>query len=234
MRRPPMNDNDLSEAPGEFVGPRPGHGPGPRDHEPPTLTFTFSEDLTTVTGATATFGEHSRDLDVSLATFTTTVGTNDLGEEAVVEVTDTRTTDDCELTRLFDDQDGDGSFTPLLDVRVATTDEHLMSHQFTFDSNGAVTAEQVLARDGETWHDDPITANEVFETVDLDGLTYVVETESHGDAYSFKVSRDDNGDDVWSTIAVGHADASYVDTTTGAFDLTAIQTFLAASSSVMG
>jgi hypothetical protein len=202
---------------------------------PPTFGFTFSADLQKVTGETVTFGTTTKTLDITGSTFTDAIGTNDKGVRDVITVTQSRPDRDADslLITQFKDQDGDDKYAPVLGLWVATKQQDLVGHKFTFDAAGKILTEQTETRNG-SYRDDAISSNEVFQKVVLAGKTYVVETETHGAGVTFNIARDDNNDGVWSTVAAGHADASFVNSSTHALNLTLLSTYLASSSSVIG
>ena len=220
-----------------FGGPGPsgmGHLPGPHGSGvEPTWTFAFTTDLTSVTSATVTGDMGSRTLDLADLTFSTTVGTNDLGAEAVVAVTETHSDDRGTHTSVFGDQDGDSVFARILDMNVVTTSDHLRTHSYTFDTDGNVTGETLPARSHGGRHgagSDTVT----FDTIELDGETYIVRTATHGEIQAFEITRDDNADGRWSVIASGFSDTAIVDSVTHTFALDDIALYLASASSIIG
>jgi hypothetical protein len=220
--------------PGQFGAPRSGQGGPPASPAgapfgaEPTWTFAIGADMQTVTGASVGFGDVTKSIDISDITFATVTGINDLGVEAVVAVSETRVGDFGTHTSMFSDQDGDGLFSRTLDLHVVSDGDRLRTHTFTFDSDGNVTGEDASAPLSFGW-----ASHAVYEKVLIDDAAYVVTTVERGDQYAFEISRDDNGDGVWTVIATGVADAS----TVGGSDLIAlddIAIYMAAASSVIG
>lgn len=235
----------------------PGAPGSPGGHGPQAVSFTFSADLATVTGATVTHTApvastdtttasstpHTHTLDISAANFKTTVGTNDKGASAVVAVTETRTLANAVSTSTYADQDGDGVFTETAEVRVltslpttATPTGHgrgAPTHQFTFNADGTIATDTLVLANG--WlKADTIESSEKYVKTTFKGEAVVVKTVADSNGYHFEVFRDDNGDGVWTEIAEGHTAGTWVDASTGTVQLVGLQTLLSAADAIVG
>lgn len=215
-----------------------GKGPGPFGGSQGTVEFTFSDDNATVEAMTVSRGTRTRDVDISDDTFETTVGTNALGAQAVVSVERTQTATSATRTQVFTDADGDGEYAEAFSIGVlsAVTDR-VETHVYTFAADGSV-ATDVETRGGRT-HTETIDDSVSYQKLTIDGETYVVKTAQLGnDDVRFDISRDDNADGVWTTVACGHVDsdaaATYVDATTGNLLLSGVQDYLDVSAAIVG
>lgn len=217
----------------------------------PSFQFTFSADKTKVLTFTAT-DYYGRVTSLDTTGLTPTVGVNDLGQTSVTAVT--RNYSDANITRttIWSDKDGDGRYVQSLDTQVAkvafdaggavlSSDARLEKHKFTFDAGGAVVSDQEQVRSHfsdistNTWRSETLEANEVYSKVTVGTSTYVVKTEARGSVitpiYRFEVLVDGNGDGIWTEVARGAVNSTYVAAATGALDLnlSGLTTQLAAS-----
>ena len=218
----------------------------------PSFQFTFSADKTKVLTFTAT-DYYGRVTSLDTTGLTPTVGVNDLGQTGVTAVT--RNYSDANITRttIWSDKDGDGFYAQSLDTQVAKvdfdaggavtwrSDARLEKHKFTFDAGGAVVSDQEQVRSHfsdistNTWRSETLEANEVYSKVTVGTSTYVVKTEARGSVmtpiYRFEVLVDGNGDGIWTEVAHGAVNSTYVAAATGALDLSlsGLTTQLAAS-----
>ncbi|WP_088287098.1 hypothetical protein [Ideonella sp. A 288] len=215
-----------------------GKGPGPFGGSQGTVEFTFSDDNTTVETMTVSRGTRTRDVDIGDDTFETTVGTNALGVQAVVSVERTQAAASATRTQVFTDADGDGEYAAAFSIGVLTAvTDRVQTHVYTFAADGSVTAD-VETRGGRT-HSETLDDSVSYQTITIDGETYVVKTAQLGnDDVRFDISRDDNGDGVWTTVACGQVDAAaaatYVDAATGDLKLSGVADYLDASAAVVG
>lgn len=232
---------DRSGATGDtFGGPR---GPGGGGHHggpgaDPVVSFTFSTDSSSVTAMTVGDGTRSRTVDITGDTFKTTVGTNDLGSTAVLSVQRTHTSTSHSDVDVFSDQDGNAQFSRVfgIDVLTATSDK-IETHAYTYATDGSI-ATDVETR-GDHTHTESTGTNVKYQIVKLEGDTYVVRTETLSNSdVRFEITRDDNGDGKWTTLAHGEVDAAaaatYVDTTTGNLKLVGVIDYLHAADAIVG
>jgi hypothetical protein len=227
--------------------------------------FTFGTDLSTVksltevhnappildatTSATNNCHTNTQTLDITNSTFKTTVGLNDKGVTAVLDVVQTSSDDHFSSTHIYNDQDGSGQYTENFDIQVATgsTSTDLIQQTFTFNADGTITAAPVVpaATTSHVDHHNGLTPpsgatppgqNVVLNKVTLDDVAYVTETvaDISGTGYHFDVFRDDNNDGTWTQIAQGETLSGSVDATTHAIDLVGIQSYLASASAIVG
>ena len=232
--------NRADQSHSHFSGLNPsGHGKHRAAGEA-TFGFTFSEDNSSVLSFSA-LSANGSSLNLDTTGLVPTVGTNALGASAVVSVAQSYADGNFSHTKLFTDADGDTKYVQSFELHVAKAlSNKLEKHKFTFDASNAVTQdlEQVLTRWGAstTFKADPITANEKYAKITLGSDVYVVKTETITKAaattYAFEVYHDSNADGVWTEVARGISDGTYV--SAGALDLSQIQTQLAASASVIG
>lgn len=128
----------------------------------------------------------------------------------------------------YDDQRSEKAF----EIELASAGQ-LKQYRYTFDSLGNVTAEQERKGNGY-WKSERIDADEHFSTVQLQGVSYLVKTESSDDGIEFQLLRDDNRDGVWTQIAEGETMGLYIDSVTGTIDLVGIQNYLAPVDVIIG
>lgn len=137
-------------------------------------------------------------------------------------------------TSIYSDANGDQRFEKTFEIEVAGTSARaLEQHRFTFDSAGNVTAEQERKSNG-SWKNERIDADEHFSKVHLDGVNYLVKTETERDGVEFELFRDDNGDGIWTQMAEGESTGLHLDGATGTIDLVGIQTYLAGADAIVG
>ena len=199
------------------------------------FSFTFSEDnasVLTLSRSNAT-GTQTRALDTTDSTFVTTLGTNDLGNSAVVSVTETRTNDNAVMTRVYTDQDGDASYITSFGLQVSTvSDSHHPQHQFTFGADGSIATDTLVSLWGA--RSESIDSNEVYAQAALGEDSYVTKTTKTDQGYRFEVFRDDDADGNWTEVAHGQSTGVNIDTTTGNVSLTGIQSLLSAADALIG
>lgn len=215
-----------------------GHGPGPKGAHEASVEFTFNADKSDVTAMTVNHGRWSREVDITGDTFKTRVATDAAGTMVVVAVERTDVGRNATHTQLFTDADKDGDFDLGFSIGVLTaSSDRVPTHAFTFGADGSVTGDVVTR--GERSHTETIDDNESYLKIEIAGETYVVKTtQLRDDDYRFEVSRDDNGDGAWTTIAHGHVDAdvaaNYVNATTGDIELAGLISYLDAAAAVVG
>ena len=135
---------------------------------------------------------------------------------------------------IYSDANGDQRFEKTFEIEVAgASTRFLEQHRFTFDSAGNVTAEMERKGNG-AWKSERIDANEHFQLLSLNGVNYLVKTETERDGIEFTLLRDDNGDGIWSQIAEGEATGLHLNGTTGSIDLVGIQNYLVGADSIVG
>lgn len=155
----------------------------------------------------------------------------DLNGDAVA-VTQTKTKRGEVEVKNYSDIDGDGLFEQDYEIEVATSTRGLERHKFTFDANGTVT--QDLEQRGRYWRNDRISSDESYDTVEVDGVTYVVKTEQDWDETEFEIFRDDNGDGIFTQIAEGQTRSDALLDANGAIDFAAIQPHLSHADALIG
>jgi hypothetical protein len=221
------------------IGGHGGHG-GPFGHGrfDPTISFTFSADSSDVTAMTVGAGTRTRSIDISDDTFKTTVGTNDKGVTAVLSVERTQTETSKSEVEIYSDKDGDGSYSKVFDIHVLTaTTGTVETHAYTYAADGSVATDTETR--GTHTHAEKMGDNVSYQKLTLEGETYVVRTVTLGnDDVRFEITRDDNADGKWTTLARGEVDASvaatYVDATTGDLKLAGIIDFLDPAADIVG
>jgi len=234
-----------------------GHGHDNLQAHNDSYIFTFGTDLSTVqslsrvhnvtTNAANSTSTNTEVLDITNSTFKTTVGLNDKGNTAVLDVVQTSSDDRFSSTHIYNDKDGDGQYTENFDIQVATgsTSTDLRQQTFTFNADGTITPVAPAAATTHVDHHNggtppnglmpPAMQNAVLNKVTLDGVAYVTETvaDISGTGYHFDIFRDDNSDGLWTQIAHGDT-LSGVDAATSAIDLVGIQSYLTSASAIVG
>lgn len=222
---------------GRGPGHGPGQGPGPIGAHDASVSFTFNADKSGVTAMTVSHGSRSRDVDISDDRFKTTLAADAAGAMVVVAVERTDVGSKATHTQLFTNADGDSDFELALAMGVLTAaSDRVPTHAFTFAADGSVTGD-VVSR-GDRTRTETIDDNESYVKITIDGETYVVKTtQGRDDDYHFQISRDDDGDGKWTTIAHGHVDAdaaaTYVDAN-GDLKLAGLIDYLDAADAVVG
>lgn len=192
--------------------------------------FVFNADTSEVLRMYEIEGRRTKLEKTRGSTFEVESGTNELGETAVLSVTKSTRKKGVLETETYSDLDGDGLFAKTFEIEVNTSGvrrDKLERHQFTFDTNGEVVKDLELKKG--RWKLDRIDDDEMFQTVDLDGKTYVVKSEIDRKEVEFEIFRDDNADGIWTLVAEGESRDLYVDMTTGVVDLVGLQQYLDAS-----
>lgn len=161
------------------------------------------------------------------------VGTNASGAVTQVVRTELSRKGETEVS-IYSDANGDRHFEKTFEIEVAgASTRFLEQHRFTFDSAGNVTAEMERKGNG-AWKSERIDANEHFQFLSLNGVNYLVKTETERDGIEFKLLRDDNGDGIWSQIAEGETTGLHLNSATGTIDLVGIQSYLVGADSIVG
>lgn len=132
----------------------------------------------------------------------------------------------------YSDKDGDGIFSLDFEVEVATSAKKAEKHKFVFDENGDVTREMELK--GKRWKTDRIDADEDYDVVDVDGVSYVIKTSVELDKIEFEIMRDDNGDGIYAKVLEGEGLATSFTDELGNFDMSTVQDYLALADTVVG
>jgi hypothetical protein len=217
----------------------PGHGPsgGVKGAADASVEFTFNADQSSVTAMSVTHGTRSRELDITGDTFKTTLAADVAGAMVVVAVERTDVGSKATHTQVFTDADKDGDFDLALSIGVlSAASDRIPTHAFTFGADGSVTGDVVTR--GDWSRTESIDDNESYVRVTVGDQTYVVKTtQMRDDDYRFEISRDDNGDGQWTTVAHGHVDAeaaaTYVDAN-GDLTLAGLIDYLNAADAVIG
>ena len=226
--------------------------------------FTFSADLTTVTGMSDLNLSGLANLnvvDITNATFKTTIGLNDKNVQAVLSVQQKTSDTNFSSTHIYSDKDGDGQYTEIFNIAVAKVSSAPLEQQkFTFNTDGTLTATTVApsslsltptTSSTSLTATSPLTptgfngtdhthfrndANAVLEKVTLSNTVYVTETVANPQAtgYHFEIFRDGNNDGTWTEIAHGETSGTNINTITKTIDLVGIQAYLADASAVVG
>lgn len=211
------------------------------------VNFTFSTDNTTVQTMTVGDSTRLRTVDLTGDTFKTTVGTNDLGVKAVLSVERTQTETGKSEVTIYTDTDGNAKYSEVFDIDVITvqptTSTLIETHAYTYAADGSIATdvETFTGPRGTHTHTytDTATDNVIYQIVKLEGDTFVVRTVTLTNKdVRFEITRDDNGDGKWTTIAHGDLDASvaatYVDSTTGGLKLAGIIDYLDPAEAIIG
>lgn len=159
--------------------------------------------------------------------FEVETGTNLHGETGVLSITQSKMIKGFLETETYSDKDGDGRFVKDFEIEVATSGarrDQLERHKFTFDTNGEVVQDLELKKG--RWKLDGIDDDEMFQTIDLDGIAYVVKSETDHKGVEFEIFRDDNADGIWTLVAEGESRSLHVDISTGSVDIIGLQPYL--------
>lgn len=194
--------------------------------------FRFDANLSQVLQMWEVDGRQTKAEKISGSTFDMEVSAGG----TVVEVVRTEVSRKGETTEvsIYRDVDGDQRFDKSLEIEVASANTgKLEQHRYTFDSLGNVMSDQERKGNG-TWKNERIDADEHFSTAELNGVTYLIQTESGNQSTEFKLLRDDNGDGVWTQIAEGETTGLYLDSVTGTIDLVGIQSYLLSADGIVG
>jgi hypothetical protein len=212
------------------------------------VSFTFSTDLTSVTGMSALNVKNltsSNSVDITNSTFKTTVGLNDKNVQAVLSVQQKTSDTNIASTHIYSDKDGDGQYTQTFDIAVAKLTSATHEQQkFTVNTDGTITATAVVPSTltsattliGPDRGHCPNDVNAVLEKVTLNNVAYVTKTAANPQAtgYHFEIFRDDNNDGTWTEIAHGETSGANINATTKTIDLVGIQSYLTDASAVVG
>lgn len=193
-------------------------------------TFTFDETNTSVLQMFEVERAKTKLQKIAGKTFQVEIGTNDLGIDGVVSVTQSKLNKGYAETSIFSDQDGNSVFQQVFEIEVATSaviSTKLETHKFTFDGLGNITSDLEFSKG--KWKVDKIGIDEDYTQVNIDGVNYVLKTEQDLSGVEFELFRDDNLDGIWTKIAEGEANTEYLDPVTGSIDLVGIQSYLEAS-----
>lgn len=201
-------------------------------------TYTFDVANFEVLGGTMNVGSYSRSIRLDRDESLEIIGDNIAKVETGYR--------DIEYT-IFTDTDADGVFVEALELEVntATSSRSYEDHQF-FDANnvaltGFTTFEgDLISSYAEVsrwgWRTENLDANESLISVELDGSIYIAKQEVERDgSIEFDLFRDDDGDGLWTEVAEGEAQFSFL-ASASEVDFAQVQDLdiLAASNSIIG
>lgn len=192
--------------------------------------FVFSADATEVLRMYEIEGGRTKLEKTRGSSFEVETDFNQQGDTVVMSVTKSTLKKGILEAETYSDADGDGLFVKSFEIEVATSGarrDKLERHKFTFDTNGEVVQDLELKKG--RWKLDRIDDDEMFQTIDLDGTTYVVKSETDHKEVEFEIFRDDNADGIWTLVAKGESRDLHVDMTTGALDIIGLQPYLDSS-----